>query len=140
MAQFADRQGVLDWLKAHEGQRVRLGDAASTLRVVARAEPVETLDACSTEFKAVHLRVDLPGLELDATLQDEALTLMVRAAPEQDGPALLVLPFAIPYGRLRMAPADAPEQRRAGTASPDAKAADEPEFSPYELLHRPRSD
>ena len=134
MTQFSGRKDVLAWLKEHTGQRVRLSDAGTTLRVVGEATRPRTLDACSTEFEEVAVRMDIPGLELDLTLQDEALSVYVRATEQEAGPVVLALPLSIPYDRVRLGLADVPD------AQPAQQAPEEPEFSPYELLHRPRSD
>lgn len=132
MAQFTDRQSVIDWINAHKNQRVRLQSERSTLRVVGVTRGVEELDACSTEIPYAELRTGIAGLHVALSLHDEALSLHVLAAAPEGGPAPLSLPLGIPYADLRMAPADAPERKEA--------AAEEPEFSPYELLHRPRPD
>ena len=131
MAQFADRKAVLSWLNAHKGQAVRLTSPGSTVRVVGRAGGIEEVDACSTDVFLGELHTGHPGLNLALTLHDVALALHLLAVAPRGAAPSLSLPLSIPYDRLRLDPADAPE----GDA-----AREEPEFSPYELLFFPRSD
>ncbi|HKJ00625.1 MAG TPA: hypothetical protein VKB51_19300 [bacterium] len=128
MAQFADRKAVSAWLNAHDGQRVRLTCPGSTLRVVGTTDGIEELDACSTDIYHGELRTGVPGLQIAVTLHDQGLALHLLAESPEGGKAPVSLPVSIPYDRVRLDPADAPDH------SPE-----EPEFSPYELLHFPRS-
>lgn len=131
MAQFTDRQSVTTWLNAHEGQLVRLTSPGTTLRVVGVTDGIEELDACSTDVYHGELQTDAPNVQIAITLHDEALALHLLAGMEEGRTAQISLPLSIPYERVRLDPADAPEHPLEG--------GEEPEFSPYELLHFPRS-
>jgi hypothetical protein len=132
MAQFGDHKSVIAWLNAHDGQRVRLTCPGTTLRVVGITDGIEELDACSTDIYHGELRTDVPGLQIAVTLHDQGLALHLMASGDAEGLAPVSLPVSIPYDRVRLDPADAPEHRQEA-------AREEPEFSPYELLHFPRS-
>ena len=130
MAQFTDRKSVIDWLNGHKRQEIRLTAGGSTLRVVGRNSGIEELDACSTDVYLAELEPGLPGLHLTLTLHDEALALHLLAEGPPGAPPRLSFPLHVPYAKLRLDRADAPE----------GAAWEEPEFSPYELLFNPRSD
>jgi hypothetical protein len=133
MSQFADRQSVTEWLNAHNGQRVRLTCPGTTLRVVGITDGIEELDACSTDIYHGELQTEVPNVQIAVTLHDEALALHLLGGTPEGRMVQVSLPLSIPYERVRLDPADAPEH-------PLGAGREEPEFSPYELLHFPRSD
>ena len=134
MEQFADRKSVAAWLNRHKGERIRLTSPGSSLRLIGITDGIEQVDACSTDVFLGDMRTELPGVQVAITLHDEVLAVQLLA--KGDGPAAgqVSLPVSVPYRRLRLARADEAEH-------PGAPAAkEEPEFSPYELLHFSRSD
>ncbi len=136
MGQFADRQGVAAWLNVHKGQQVRLTCPGTSLRLVGRSDGIEQVDACSTDVYLGELRTDLPGVQIAVTLHDEVLAVHLLAKGGQPGAGQVSLPLSVPYDQLRLERADVPE----AAAASESAAKEEPEFSPYELLHFPRSD
>jgi hypothetical protein len=130
MAQFTDRKSITDWLDAHAGRRVRLSSPGTTLRIVGRTEGIAELDACSTDVFTGELRTGLADVQISITLHDHVLALHLLVAGPKGTPSPVSLPISVPYERVRLEPADAPEPA----------AREEPEFSPYELLHTPRPD
>ena len=139
MGQFSDRQGVAAWMNVHKGQLVRLTCPGTTLRLVGRSDGIEQVDACSTDVFLGELRTDLPGVQIALTLHDEVLAVHLLAKGDAPGAGQVSLPLSLPYDRLRLERADAPEAGAArGPGRPGAK--EEPDFSPYELLQFTRSD
>ena len=132
MSEFTSRQAVVDWLNAHARQTIRIGCAGSTLRIECVTEGIEELDACSADIPYGDLRTEMPGVHVAVTLHDDALSLHVLMGEGTGRRARLSLPLSVPYERLRLAPAGAPED--------GDPRAEEPEFSPYELLHFPRAE
>ena len=132
MGQFSERQGVAAWMNVHKGQLVRLTCPGTTLRLVGRSDGIEQVDACSTDVFLGELRTDLPGVQIALTLHDEVLAVHLLAGTPQGRNVQVSLPLSIPYERVRLDPADAPEH-------PEGVGREEPEFSPYELLHFPRT-
>jgi hypothetical protein len=133
MAQFVDRRSIAAWLDAHDGKRVRLTCLGTTLRVIGMTHGVEELDACSTDIFHSELHTDVPGVQLAFSLHDEALALHLLAYTPDGKGAALSLPLTIPYDRVRLDPAESPEHG-------ELAGREEPDFSPYELLHFPRPD
>jgi hypothetical protein len=139
MGQFADRHDVTAWLNARKGQRVCVTSPGTTLRIVGRTDGIEELDACSTDVFHGELHSDLPGLQISLTLHDDALALLLLAVGKGGRAGNLSLPLSVPYERLRL---DIAEASALGTDDrpQDPAAREEPDFSPYELLHFPRPD
>jgi hypothetical protein len=133
MSQFASRQDVTAWLNAHNAQRVRITCPGTTLRIVGVTDGIEELDACSTDIYHGELHIDVPNVQIAITLHDEALALHLLAGTPKGRMVQVSMPMRIPYERVRLDLADAPEH-------PLGASHEEPEFSPYELLHFPRTD
>lgn len=137
MAQFTDGKSVAEWLNAHHGRRVRLTAPGTQLRVVGVTNGIEKLDACSTDIYYGELQASLPAVQIALTLHDAELSLHLLIPGEAGGKPEVSLPHSLPYEQVRLEPAEAPEEGPALTRQKEAQ--EEPEFSPYELLHFPRS-
>jgi len=123
------RTTVLDWLHKHRGQRIRIGAAASTLRLTGRCEGLEELDACSTEFVSCPVRLSDPLAEATLTLHDTAISLLVLVRGASGGSVELSVPVTIPYGDLVL------EKAETAAATSPRQAGPAPLVTPYRLLH-----
>lgn len=137
MGQFENGKAVAKWLNAHRGQRVCLTDPTTQLRVVGTTSGIEKLDACSTDIYYGELHTDAPDVQIALTLHDEELSLHLLVQGAHGGKPDISLPLSLRYDQVRLERADAP--RPAQAAKQKTLSPEEPEFSPYELLHFPRS-
>lgn len=128
---FKNREAIVAWLHEHQGRRIRLGAEGSTLRVEGMPMGVEKLDACSTEFLHCEMDCGLAGLRVSFSLHESRLALHVLSdVPGQRGSSLS-LPLSLPYDQVRLSTVE----EGASNLSPSSQSSEEPEYSPYELLH-----
>lgn len=122
---------VLQWFKAHKGKSVEIKWRGTLVRLRGRGTGVDTLDACSAEYQESALEGTHEDIQVGLSFHDD--TLGVHLSVYQPGGKELAvsLPISIPYDQLQLS---VPEDKKAGEESSGGQN-EEPEFSPYELLH-----
>jgi len=118
------RERAIEWFRQHAHEPIRLRERGTAFLVRGTAEGLEELDACATEFVDVRLVTGLPQVSVHVSFHADALVLHVLGRNTAAGPVNLSLTRRVPYGQLLL-----------GDAAPEAaEDAEEPFFSPYELL------
>ena len=128
---FENREAVVAWLHEHQGERIRLGAEGSTLKVEGLPLGVEELDACSTEFLHCELDCGVADLRVSFSLHTKRLALHILTDTPGRGGSSLSFPLSLPYDMVRMSTV----KEDASVQSPSSQPGEEPEYSPYELLH-----
>ncbi len=126
-----DKAEAIAWIKAHKGEEIVIRVKGTTVRLQGRAGPVEDVDACATEFQECELHLGHDHLHLALSFHGHALSIHFAALKPEGGESVISMPLSIPYTLLDLRTAEALAKEPAGAGQPE----EEPEFSPYELLH-----
>ena len=126
-----DKTTVVEWLKKTGKQTLVIRMQGTTLRLTGHSQGLEKVDACSTEIEEVELDVGEPDTTVSLSVHDNTLGLHVLIHDPKTGQTVVSIPTSIPYGLLVLATAEEDKARSIALRGKDQ----EPEFSPYELLH-----
>ncbi len=126
-----DKASVVKWFKGHQGKEIVITSRGSALRLQGRTTGVQSLDACSAEFEESTLELDGEGLHVALTFHGENLGVHCLAYRPGGKEVSLSMAASIPYASLRLS---TPDKENKGKKS-SGRQSEEPEFSPYELLH-----
>lgn len=126
-----DKAAAIAWFKEHSGKEIVIRMTGTTVRLQGRAGAVVDVDACVTEFQESELHVGHDGLTVAFSFHDHNLSVHFAAAGPEGGETAISMPLSIPYTLLDLLTAEA----LAKASARAGRASEEPEFSPYELLH-----
>ncbi len=128
-----DKASVIEWVKAHRGEEIVIRMRGATVRLQGTARGVEQLDACSTEIAEAAMAFGHQVVETSLSFHSETLGVHLIAFHPGTRAVAASLPVSIPYGSLLLDTAE--ELEKKSRAERNKEAEEEPEFSPYELLH-----
>lgn len=130
-----DKAAVIEWFKAQRGQEIVIRMQGGSVRVQGRAEGVERLDACSTEIEQAEMAFGHRDMETSLSFHAETLGIHLIVFRSGTREVELSLPVSIPYDALLLSTVEAAKAEATKGKTARKKEKEEPEFSPYELLH-----
>ncbi len=130
-----DKASVIEWIKAHRGEEIVIRMQGGAVRLQGRARRVEQLDACSTEIAEAEIAFGHRDMETSLSFHDDTLAVHLIAFHPGTRDVAASIPVSIPYGSLLLDTAEELETKTRVGAGKKKEAEEEPEFSPYELLH-----
>lgn len=98
---IANRKAAIDWLNGHRGREIVIQAQGSTLKVVGRADGVESIDACGTRIYECELLTGMPGIQVAMSLHEDTLALHLLGNRSEDGGVVCSLPVSVPYDQVR---------------------------------------
>ncbi|MCZ6645011.1 MAG: hypothetical protein O7B79_02115 [SAR324 cluster bacterium] len=125
------KSSVLNWFKARNGKEIVIRMRGSTLRLQGRNTGIEELDACSADFEEGALALEQVGMQVALTFHDDSLSIHCLVYRPGGTEVAVSLPISIPYDTLQLSTVEEMEKGNKSSGQED----EEPEFSPYELLH-----
>ena len=126
-----DKPTAIEWVKEHSGQEIVIRVRGTTVRLQGRAGGVEDVDACAAEFQEFELHPGYEHLQIAISFHDHTLSVHFSALKPGSKETTISMPLSIPYTLLDLHTSEALKKESAATGQPK----EEPEFSPYELLH-----
>jgi hypothetical protein len=126
-----DKAAVIEWFKAHRGQEIVIRMEGTAVRIEGQARGVERLDACSTEIAETEMESLHQDIETTVSFHETTLGIHLIAFRPESRTVAVSLPASIPYDKLMLDTVDA----LAKDGKKEGEEAEEPDFSPYELLH-----
>jgi hypothetical protein len=126
-----DKAAVLDWFKAHKGKNIEIKWRGTLVRLRGRTTGVESLDACSAEYQESTIDAGHEDVQIGLSFHDTALGVHLGVQGQGGTEASVSMPISIPYDQLELS---IPKKKEQGK-KPSGEQSEEPEFSPYELLH-----
>lgn len=126
-----DKTSVLAWLKETGTGAIVIRMQGTPLKLVGRSKGVDQIDACSTDISEVELDVGQEGINISMSVHDNTLALHFLAKDKQTKETIVSMPVSIPFTLLAMATEEEEKARLKALRG----EKDEPDYSPYELLH-----
>jgi hypothetical protein len=126
-----DKAAALEWFKAHKDQEIEIKWRGNMVRLRGRCTGVQSLDACSAEYEESQLGGLHEDVQIGFSFHDATLGVHLSLYPPQGKQPAAFVPLSIPYEQLELT---IPKSGQEGKDSSGGKG-EEPEFSPYELLH-----
>ena len=126
-----DKMSVLEWLKSRGAGTIVIWMQGTPLKVVGRSMGVDQIDACSTDIIEMEMDVGQDGIYISISVHDHTLAIHFLLRDPKTRDTVVSMPVSIPFTLLALATEDEEKKRLKKLRG----ETDEPEYSPYELLH-----
>ena len=122
---------VLEWLKNKGSGAIVIRMQGTPLKVVGTGLGVDQIDACSTDITEMEMDVGQEGIYISMSVHEHTLAIHFLLRDPKSKATVISMPVSIPFSLLVLTTEE--EERARLKALRGEK--DEPEYSPYELLH-----